>query len=121
MAIAKDTMSATADMHQKCSTFLSVIIIIALMCTIYGFFILNTVSHEAAHKQIYLYFGCKEPVVHINYLTIQGTATCMDIDHTWNEKEESLHAWNEIISYNSDVVLGAMFAILVLYFCIKQI
>jgi len=79
----------------------------------------QVVRHENAHKQIQLYYGCKE--VYINYTGLfSGKSQCLNGTYRNVDMEYQLHAFNEIIGYNNTgIILAIMGALVLLTFYLE--
>ena len=81
------------------------------------FFVLDyiaTVQHENVHRQIDTYFGCRNVSVELHMFDTSFTK-CNDKNRTVSEQEWSLHAYNEVVTYNNSQIS------LTIFFCTLMI
>lgn len=63
-----------------------------------------TTQHEAVHRQIHKYYGCKNITVEVNWFKNSFTR-CEDQDYKQPIEATTMHSYNEVISYNNDALL----------------
>jgi len=87
-------------------------ILVLIFFSAMGFILMHgsVVAHESVHEQIGISFGCYTTNVTTGWLS--GSYQC--VERAWNQtpaeqiKEFELHALNEIVSYNIDVIVLAI-------------
>lgn len=67
-----------------------------------------TIQHEDVHRQIDTYFGCDNVTVSLSFWDTSYTQ-CNDINRTVSAQEWSLHAYNEIVTYNNSHITVSIF------------
>lgn len=93
---------------------------LVLILTLYGTLYYSLTRHEDAHARIMEYHGCKN-ITTVARLDLTGFARCED-HRTMSHQERGLHSLNEIIGYNIDAIIlaifGAVFCLsIILYRC----
>lgn len=81
----------------------SIVFILAL----YGTFYVSLAKHEAAHREIMRLHGCKN-ITTVVKLDLSGFARCED-SRIMSQPERALHSLNEIVGYNIDALILAIF------------
>ena len=93
----------------------TVIKIIAMGILAVLFLYVYTYQHESAHRQIYLYDGCANASVHWIWqgaYTIcgeSGESECVESGYRESQQAIFLHSLNEIVGYNVQAVMAAIF------------
>lgn len=67
----------------------------------------NVTAHESVHRQIDLYFGCRNVTMNVTWFD-GGSTTCNDENQTFIPEQEAMHSFNEVISYNDDGIINAI-------------
>jgi len=85
-----------------------IVFIFLLVICIVAVVVVDTISHENAHKQISLYHGCIDYDMHYNFI---GTSYFRCNEHRNRTQETALqemelHSLNEIKSYNETKSIG---------------
>lgn len=76
-----------------------------------GFYAVSYVSmiqHENVHAEIFKYYGCTD--TEMDYHFSSATTTCKTpLTQETRDKMYNLHMQNEIVTYNNDAVIQAIF------------
>ena len=79
---------------------------------------LTTVQHEKVHKQIAIYHGGFNCTIYYNlYGILGGEMMCnkyKNVSSEWRKQEVLLHSWNEIITYNIQIIWLMIYILYVL-------
>lgn len=106
--------------------WLLIFLFFSFMVVNYGF----TLQHESAHKEIYADYGI-ESTIHLNNPIKAMTTgvggytktvmTAKEYDSKCNETCLSLHAQNEIIGYNMEIVMASIFVLIMFLIILSAI
>ena len=106
-----------------------IVISISLFALLFGVIYYNTGQHEAVHQEIFKSYGIdseikiNDPITAFRNGGIFGTTTTINYSGQCNETCKSLGLQNEIMGYNMEVIVIAMFSlsfVLLIIFALKD-